>query len=100
MRAIAFRRGAASTRINAKQPYDRFLQYPEPTPSMVSRACLPFALTVPPETALGDAGAQVVFRGIGMKRYLGTLQDLQEFVLAAVKPHQEFVEFLIAGADF
>ena len=48
------------------------------------------------DPALGDAGAQVVFGGIGVERDLRSLHNLQQFVLSPVQASQQLTRFFVA----
>ena len=50
------------------------------------------------DPALGDAGAQVVFGGIGVERDLRSLHNLQQFVLSPVQASQQLTRFFVARA--
>lgn len=51
----------------------------------------------PRDPALGHAGAQVIFRGIGVKRDLRSPQYLQQFGLAAVQAGQQRLPVPVSG---
>ena len=51
------------------------------------------------DLALDDDAAQIPFRGIGMERDLGSLENAQQLDLATPQPTQQRIEFAIAGAD-
>ena len=66
---------------------------------MASRAWRPFSLTVPPENlALGDQGADVVFRGVGVERDFRSFEHAQKFVFAPEEALEQTIEHRIAGA--
>jgi hypothetical protein len=44
------------------------------------------------DLALGDEGADVVFGAVGVEWNLGTIENAQEFMLAAMQPGQQAVE--------
>lgn len=51
------------------------------------------------DLALGDEGADVVFRAVGVERDLGT-ENAQEFMVAVMQPGKQPVEHDIAGSSF
>ena len=68
---------------------------------MTSRAWRPFSLTVPPEILrLGDEGADVVFRGVGVERDFRPFEHAQKFVFAPEQALQQTVERGVAGSAF
>ena len=65
---------------------------------MTSRASRPLSLSVPPEIfSLGDEGADVVFRGVGVQGNARLVEDAQQVVLVAMEALEQAVERRIAG---
>ncbi len=51
------------------------------------------------DLALDDKAAQISFRRVRIQRRFRSLQNPQQFYLAAFQPRQQFIEIAIAGAD-
>src|SRR6202171_6276007 len=68
-------------------------------PSMTSRASRPLSETGSGgDFSLGDEGADVVFRGVGVERDFRPLVHAQQLVLVAMKAFEQAVERGVAGS--